>query len=232
MDEISKSVAHNISTGQYYRDARKWYAHKYLYPIAERSLLMMVALCTLVIALIVLYNFNGVFPLKKEVPFIVKVEDSIDYYSVIKPLAKESEDTQKMITEYLISDYVITYEAYNFRHLAKQEQHIKASSSKQVFKAFASLMSTDNPESPILVYQKSSTKAIKVLSVSLVEDEQGSNRASVLFEATIDDRLKRTKTTLQQQADLAFTISNITDIVANKEPLEFIITDYQVRPIK
>lgn len=232
MDEISKSVAENIKTGQYYSDARKWYTHKYLYPISERSLLVLVFSITSIAFLVVLYNFNAIFPLKKEVPFVVKVEDSVDYYSIIKPLLVGDESPAEALTKYLIETYIDAYESYNFKTIAKREARIRSSSSKRVFKSYSNFMNTTNPESPLLLYQKTSMRTVRILSTTLSHDDSEVSKAVVRFETILDDRLQKKKTVNTQRADITFTMSNIDNVAAKKEPLAFIVTDYQVRQIK
>lgn len=232
MDEISKSVAHNVKTGEYFDDARKWYNQKYIHPVTERSFIVLVFIVTSLAFLVVLYTFNAIFPVRREVPFVVKVEDSIDYFSVIKPLIRDNESPQQALNRHLIENYVTAYESYSFKDIAKLEARIRGSSTKRVYKAYSSFMSTTNPESPLLLYQRTSSRHIKILSTEIVQDESGVHKATVRFSATLDDRIHRKKTTTTYKADITFLVADINKVTTKKEPFEFIVTDYQARQIK
>ncbi len=232
MDEISKSVAQSIKTGQYFRDARKWYTEKYLYPLTERSLLVLVFAITSVAFLVVIYNFNALFPLKREIPFVIKVDDSLNYYSTIHPLLKGGEQPEDAITRYLLNSYVHAYETYDFDEMARNEAIIRGNSTKRVFKTYTNFMSASNPESPLLLYQRTATKTVKILSTTLFADNSEVKKATVTFTTTLNDRLQHKTDTNRFQTEITFLMSDIKKVAEHKEPLEFVVTDYQVRPIK
>lgn len=231
MDEISKSVAQNVKTGQYFSDARKWYTHKYIYTVTERSVLMFIFFITLIAFLVVLYVFNALFPMEKEVPFIIQVKDSIEYRSIIKPLAEDSNNSQEAITRYLISNYIISYESYAYKDIEKHAARIKSTSLKRIFKEYANYMSTTNYMSPLIIYQKSATRTVKILSIVLQQDTPETGKAVVQFEATVEDRARKIKTSTTYNANISFIISDV-NTSTNKESFEFLVTNYQTQQIK
>lgn len=232
MDEISQAVAESVKSGQYFKDARRWYAERYLQPFSERSFLLIAAILMSLAAIIIALTSYQIFPIKKEIPFALGVTDMVDNFSVLKPLANKEETPQISLTKYLVQEYVRNHESYEFKNLEKQENRLKATSSKQLYKKFIAYMSTQNPESPQLIYQKHIVRTIEFVSTALHGNKLLPDKAVVIFKAIIENRLTKEKKVTTWEAQLDFSMPDIKEIYRNKEKqLDFIVTDYRTRPL-
>ena len=229
MDDINRSVAHNVKNGQYFKDAREWYVQKYLCPITERTILVIMMSVLLFAAFVTITSIFSTLPIERQVPFIVKVSNSIDYYSVIKRIGINSEDPQRPLTEHLISNYVLGRESYDYSKLEAQKKRVKGSSSKQVYKRFIADLSINNPTSPILLYQQEIQRTVEILSVTLQSSDKSFDSALVKFKATLNNGRTGQKDTSIYSALIAFTISDINEISQTKTPMQFIVTEYNVQ---
>jgi type IV secretory pathway component VirB8 len=230
MDDISRTIAQNVKTGQYFKDARNWYTNKYIGPITERSVLVVMMVAASVAASVIIYIFSASFPIRREVPFVIKVQDSLDYYSVIRALGGESIPPQKALAEYLVEDYVTNRESYSSNKLEKQALRVRAASSRQVYKKYDAEISINNPESPVLIYQRMKRR-IEIVSIALQGTENEYTSAVVTFKATIDDPRVKEKTVTTHEALINFTLADIQRIIKEKVPLDFIVTNYSVRKL-
>jgi type IV secretion system protein VirB8 len=228
MDDISKTISHNVKTGQYFKDARAWYSHKYIYPVSERSLLVVIATAVSIAACVILYVLYSSFPVTRVVPFIITVGNSLEYYSVLKPLGTKEADPQQSLTEYLVAEYVKNRENYAYNSRDKQLIRVKGASSKQIFKKYETQMSITNPESPVLLYQRM-RRTIEIKSITLQKSGLTYDGATVTFKATVENNRTKEKVTTNHLATIAFSLSTISQLPKDKPVLEFVVTNYSAQ---
>jgi len=104
----NEEIAKKIDDGIYFKESLYWYCRKYIFTITERSIILIMAIASGIAFFITLVNFNSVVSDVERIPIHNFVENSTDFFSHIKPLAKENETTQEAVSNYLIKDYIKT----------------------------------------------------------------------------------------------------------------------------
>lgn len=237
MDEISKSLMKQIKEGRYFSDAREWYSLRYLMPVPERSLLIFITSLSIVASIVAVWTSYSMFPVVRPYEVIIKAESSLDYYAVIKRLTEENLTTRQSIAKYLLQDYVVTRESYDYKEFEPQFRRMKEASSKKVYREFAEEMSTSNPNSRTVNYGKYTTREVKVLSSAFAEEGRYTEKAAVIFETMVIGR-KGNKSVERLGAHISYTLGDIDKIIEKRkagEPydgrLEFIVTNYTVQKL-
>jgi type IV secretion system protein VirB8 len=234
MDEISKSIAATIRSKEYFKDAMRWYEYKYIYPITQRSLLLILAGITSFGLIIILYNIISLLPVKRELPFPIMTENTIDYYSRIKKLSKSHITSQTDLANYLLTKYVNEREAYSYKSISKQMKFIKHNSSKQVYRKFYNSLNITNPSSPVLLFQNRINREIKILSISYVESEldEGISNAIIKFKGKLSTTYNSDSQESIWLAKITFELSDIEKVVKENNSFYFVVTDYDVQQIE
>lgn len=244
-----------IKDGRYFSDAREWYAVRYLMPIPERSLLLLITSFSLIAGMVAVWTSYSMFPVIRPYEVIIKVDDSKDNYSVIRRLTEPNLTTRQSIAKYLLQDYVTVRESYDYKEFGPQFARMREASSKKVYREFEQEMSTSNPNSRTVNFGKYMTRSTKVLSSAFAEEGRYTEKAAVIFETTVIGK-KGEKSVERWGAHISYTLEDISKIVkereknkaaaASKKPdaakdaekstpadnrLEFIVTSYKVQKI-
>jgi type IV secretory pathway component VirB8 len=210
---------------------------KYIYPISERTLMIMITGVVLVIFLLSTSNIKSLITENPLIPFPIKVEDSVDHFSYIKPLAERSESTQEAVARYLIQDYLVTREEYlpadiQSNKLKYKLKKIKSSSSKQVLEEYKNYMNELNPYSPIVRYGDNTTRTITIKSFKFLGNDTASGKAVVTFEAETQKDNEEAKNKSLWEATVLFRLPDIETIARTGAPLRFLVKYYKATLIK
>lgn len=235
-----------IREGRYFSDAREWYSLRYLMPVPERSLLIFITILSLIAGMVAVWTSYSMFPVIRAYEVIVKVDDSLDHYSVIKRLAEPNLTTRQSIAKYLLQDYVITRESYDYQNFGPQFARMKEASSKKVYREFEHNMSTANPNSLTVNYGKYTTRSVKILSFAFAEEGRYTEKAAVIFETTVVGRKGETSVE-RWGAHITYTLEDINKVIQERKArkavgkensgnpednrLEFIVTNYNVQKL-
>ena len=185
MDEVSKSIAKNVRSGRYFSDAREWYAIRYLTPITERTVLILVTMFALFAGCVALLASYHMFPLIKPYEVVLNVNDTMDHYTSIKRLGKQGVTTRQVVAQYLLENYVMVRESYDYKEFEPQFKRMQEASSKKVSREFQHEMDLKNPLSRPVVYGKEITRNAKVLSFAFDKVGRHTEAAAVVFETLI-----------------------------------------------
>lgn len=247
MDEISKSLMKQIKDGRYFSDARDWYSLRYLMPVPERSLLIFITILSLIAGLVATWTSYSMFPVVRSYEVMIRVDSSIDTYSIIKRLTEEGLTTRQSVAKYLLQDYVKVREAYDYQEFEPQFLRMKEASSKKVYREFENEMSTSNPNSRTVNYGKYITRDVRVLSSAFAEQGRYTEKAAVIFETTVTG--KKGETSVERWgAHISYTLEDLNKIIQERKEkeasgelvsegspeenqLEFIVTSYEVQKL-
>ncbi len=229
-DTDSAELAEKVRSGEYFREMRQIYHTIYDDPMAERYLYMVLTAISVLIMLVTLMAANAFLPLTKEVPFIYKIQDIVEDLPRMQRLGPRGIDANYLIKRFLLSNYVNMREQYEVRLLDRNANGIRSQSTPEVYDEFQRMMDPRNPQSPITLFQRQSTRKVEILSVAPsggAEDEM-----EVVYNEIVqtDREIKKTP----MAANIAFRFSNIEiDQETNAfTPLEFVVTRYQTRRLQ
>lgn len=226
--EANDEINRKIESGEYFREARNAYAHMYLDPMVERYLFGVITFLALLIFLFALVSMARLFPLVTPVPFTYMSNDLAEELPVISALPGGHENPNAALKRFLVTQYLTRRESYDIARLELNVRAIKSQSTPEVFDAWQRQLDPGNPESPITLYQRHSTRSINVLNTQFLPD----GNAEVLYEAIVDNRQEQRKT--RMMANVAFRYADVTIDQNNGQTsrLEFLVTDYRTRRLQ
>lgn len=92
MSDSTQDVNQRIQSGEYYRDAMRWYSTMYHSPIAERAMLIIVSGMAVVIILMALIGVFLLLPVTETKTMVVRVPDAMDKVARVERLSENLSD--------------------------------------------------------------------------------------------------------------------------------------------
>jgi type IV secretory pathway component VirB8 len=228
--ENPQEVAEAIRSGEFFRESRSMYDTAVHDPMAERYFYVMITGLAASIFLIAFTAMNSLYPLESSVPFIVNAYDLTEEVPVITTmLDHKGENIDHAMLRFMTSNYLKFREEYNIATFDRGVTGLKSQSSEEVFKDFERFIDPRNPESPITLYQRHSTRRISIVRIT----PRGENNMEVIFDAFVDAGRNNIKKT-SWQANITFNYSGIAldEETGKVKPISFIVTQYRTKRIQ
>ena len=223
MDEASRSISKNQENGQYYIDAKNWYATKYLYPVTEKSVLVLLTSFFIgLVLLAVIFNLSKSNNSISGENYLQYVKDNIKSKPIIKSLGEKG-NPQTLLEDYLIKFYVTEREKYNFNSVDRQIEVIKNNSNFNEFNSFSRYMSLNNPTGPRLKYENNISRVIIINEVRHI----GDGEALVEFDAQLWNNRNGSSSSNKFVSKIKYKISKISELIESKSKrVDFSVIGY------
>jgi type IV secretion system protein VirB8 len=147
-------------------------------------------------------------------------------------LSYKGQDPAEGLLQFLLKNYVVTYEEYNIETFDRNINGIKKQSSDAVTAEFQRLIDPNNPDSPLTLYQRHSQRSIAVLSVRSDSEMRERKEAEVVFEATVTSRTEIKNT--RWLADITFDFNGLEldEETGKVKPFAFQVTSYRTKRLQ
>ena len=228
MKDCSDFKSH-VDSGEYYKDAVDWYNTQYIQPLSERSVLALLTTGMAILLLGLIINMYYMFPLNKELKYIIKTVNIFRSKGIIQTADSYPEKPLRSIAKILVENYVVQREIYNYDKLEEQLRYVTYNSTRFIFKGFYNYLSIENNQSPVLRYQKNVIRKIEIVKTEFKSDKS----VIVTFRSTAVDK-KRNKSieNLLWKAMIRFNIDEIDYKVPYGTKFNFKVTNYQLKLLK
>lgn len=223
-----ESIKELIESGDYYKDAKSWYRYKYIQPISQRSYILLFSSVAIVVFLGIVVNIRGLLPLDVQIRYLINADASANKTAQILRANQIKNAPTASIADILIKNYIIKRENYRYEDLKNQFVFVKNNSTRIVFRKFYNFMNIDNPNSPVMTYQKSISRTTKILSTKYPSP----NKAIVKFNTTAQDASGNQVENMVWQATIDYEMDDINPNLPNNARFNFTITDYQLKMLK
>lgn len=226
-----KQVKESVRKGEYFQDAREWYAAKYLQPISMRAQFIVLTVLIIIATAISVYTMQRSF-VSMAMPFSIYAKDQVELYPLLKKLARRTEPLEISVARYFVSKYVELRESYNYVDFMEENKDtlmikVQALSSRRIFKEYTtSLDPEENINSPIILYKNQVRRSVEVTGVEFKKVDGALDSAVVNFTAI--EQSKDSSTQKRYKADIHFMISDIANVSEGKEKLSFLVTSYKI----
>lgn len=234
--ETYQDIHRMIEDGSYFRDALDWYAFTYLAPIWQRSIAFFVCLFMLIAAIPVIISFDHLYPLSTRIPFVVWAKYSEDQYPTLKKLAENMDNSEEMLIQYFIVNYIKDRETYlpgNRADMRYREARVREASSRRVDREYNRFTSPKNPDSPFAVYGKNSRRVISNIRVTFPKGQKKLALARATFDAYVSNvRNKQVINVTKWEAEISFRFTDLRLVLDEKRELQLNVQRYQVKQIK
>ncbi len=235
MDDLNRSISQYVKTGQYYEDAKKWYANKYIFISSQRTYIVIILSFYLVALSILGLFYMETNPAPPVVNYMALTEDIAKAYAIIVPAGDANDSPQVQVTKYMVAKYVKMREAYKYSNRDSQLNFIKNSSEEGEYLKYYQATSINNPASPVMLYQEGNVRTVNVENVKLLQYNSDSSykKAEVRYKASLRNLLTNKVITQDFIAIITFKIDDINVLLDKKmEQLNFLVSEYYVNEQK
>ena len=115
--EYYKELSEKIESGEYFSEARSWYLKNYEQRYIERSYLILLIICFLILFMFTHTYNKAIQPIKKSLPVKVTIEDAGRYSTRITYLGNKEKDfdINNVLLKYFSERFVEAIESYDYK---------------------------------------------------------------------------------------------------------------------
>lgn len=189
----AKRIKQAVESGEYFRQARKWYDVIYHRPLGERSFFILVTFFAFITIVLSASVYLSMQPLRRTVPYIIQsfnLAEDIPYVRSLKYAPEENLNVS--VARYLVYDYLNRREYYKY-DVAKLEQtfsRLRVTTADHEFANYQELVSPQNPASPFNKYGRNIVREVYPGNMTL-EMEGEPKTAKVRYTTNLIDGTKQ-----------------------------------------
>ncbi|GAB4162936.1 MAG: virB8 family protein [Rickettsiaceae bacterium] len=228
MEPIYSPLQDYIKSGDYFKDAREWYKHKYIHPFSHRSFLLLISIIICALFLGIIINIQNLFPSVIQVKYSITADTSANKSAQIIRADHIENDPLASIADVIVRNYVVNRENYDYDKLKKQFIYVKNNSTRITFRRFYDFMNIDNPSSPVMTYQKRATRTTDIISTTYPSATKALVKFNAIARNTAGEILENTV----WQATIDFEIDEINTNLPSGSRFNFTVTDYKLELLK
>ncbi|MGA9581101.1 MAG: VirB8/TrbF family protein, partial [Allosphingosinicella sp.] len=162
----------------YYKDAATWNRDRLEAMSKSQRIAWWVAIGAGTIALLEAGALILLTPLKTVEPYTLLVDRTTGYVQALKPLDADKVAPDAALTQSFLVQYVIARESFDIDTLTANYNKVASWSAEQARSGYLNAVQVSNPQSPLVVYPRSTVIETRVKSVSPL----GPNVALVRFD--------------------------------------------------
>lgn len=162
----------------YYKDAATWNRDRLDAMHKSQRMAWWVAIGAGTIAVLEAGALILLTPLKTVEPYTLLVDRTTGYVQALKPLEADKIAPDAALTQSFLVQYVIAREGFDADTVQANYNKVASWSAEQARSAYVNLMQVSNPESPLILYPRTTVIETRVKSVSPL----GRNVALVRFD--------------------------------------------------
>ncbi len=162
----------------YYKDAATWNRDRLEAMRKSQRIAWWVAIGAGTIAVLEAGALILLTPLKTVEPYTLLVDRTTGYVQALKPLDADKVAPDAALTQSFLVQYVIARESFDIDTLTANYNKVAAWSAEQARSGYLNAVQVSNPQSPLVVYPRSTVIETRVKSVSPL----GQNVALVRFD--------------------------------------------------
>lgn len=223
-------IAEKVRSGEYFRESKAMYDIMVNDAMSERYFYVFVSVIALFTMIVTFNAMDALYPLTRILPFVNKTDDMVNENPYIYRLKSSPEQsTDEAIMLYYARTFVQQYEEYDIRTLERNMNGLRSNSSAELFGNYQRMMQPTNPESPVVKYQRHSSRLVQVLSTKTIQ--AATPIMEVIFDVII--RTDNTSQTTKYRALIGYEYSNIEiEMISGRiKPPTFLVTSYSSKPI-
>lgn len=212
----------------YYADAASWNRDRVASLHSSRRTAWWIAAGAAAIALLEAIALVLLMPLKTVEPYTLMVDKTTGYVQALNPLDPATVAPDRALTQSFLVQYVIAREGFDMASLQPSYRKVALFSEGNARATYLKTMQVSNPQSPLVLYPRTTIVEVRVKSVSPV----GKNAALVRFDTVRSDASAQPQPASAWVAVVRYRYSGepmkLEDRFIN--PLGFQVTGYRKDP--
>lgn len=208
--------------------SKNWYKDRYEHVITQRNFLGIIALASLLLALVAGLVILLILPTKTVMPFLIQVDEKSGYTTIIEQSSRDRISADESLRRYFIIKFIKAREGYDSSDLDINNNVVRLLSDSAIWRQYRETVTNrNNKESLYVRLGALDQRQVEIKSVQFLD----SNRAQVRL--TVKEGRKNnpaTQTAKHYIALITFQFANLDltpdDLAIN--PLGFRVTEYRL----
>lgn len=216
------------SLDAYFAEAASWNRDRVQAMHSSRTVAWRIASGASAIALLEAIALVLLTPLKTVEPYTLMVDKTTGYVQALKPLDPARVAPDAALTQAFLAQYVIAREGFDIATLNSNYRKVALFSADAARGSYLQAMQVSSPQSPLVLYPRTSTVDVRVKSVSPI----GNDAALVRFETTRVDEGTQAQPSSHWVAVVHYRYSTAPMTLEDRHvnPLGFQVTRYRKDP--
>ncbi len=218
--------------------SKHWYQDKYQQVLSQRNILALIAVVSLVAAVISAFAVMRLAPLKSVDPYLIQIEEKTGITQRVIPLTRQDYTAYEAVDRYFASSYIRLRESYNFNILRYNYNVIRLMSSADLYRRFK-VQADPSVETSLAkrlgTFGQRDVKIRNMVPITNPDARKGSQGGSRILQA----RITTTESLPNQGDKIEQWVVTVTyeyaDLSLDQDeqllnPLGFTVTSYQIQP--
>lgn len=224
-------IARKVRSGEYFREAKGMYDRSVNDAMSERYFYVFVSSIALLTMLVAFYAAQSLYPLTRTVPFIYASSNVVEDVPRMISLKQYVHQTpSEAVLFFLAANYVRQQEEYNINNIERNMNGLRVSSSPELFAIYQRNMQPTNPDSPVVQYQRHSSRVIDIESVKLIPGAKP--QLEVTYTATVVGGTTQKITRYLAQLGYEYSGIELDAKTGTVKPFSFLVNAYNTKAVQ
>ena len=172
MRDENQTIAESVRSGQYFEDAKDWYATSYIGPISERTFFLVIAVLAGIVGFCSFISLTALLPLVPKPAIVLSARDSSgEYVPRLIRLREQKGDPVEAIERFFVLQYLEAREGYVARNFSKSAAFVRAQSTGDVYAQYYAQQQENNPQSFVKIFGSEGTQFVAVNSLDIDHED-------------------------------------------------------------
>lgn len=164
---------------------KNWYRDRYEAVITQRNFLGVIAVSSLLLALISGFIILYMLPQKTVMPFLIQVDEKSGYTTIIEQNSLATVSADESLRRYFVIKFIMARESYDALDLRENSNVVRLLAEQSLFRRYMNeVVNPQNKESKYVTLGSDGTQQIEIKSVQFLDAE----RAQVRFKRITSSR--------------------------------------------
>jgi type IV secretion system protein VirB8 len=221
--------------------SKHWYQDKYQHVLTQRNLLAVIAIGSLLAAMVATFAVMQLAPLKSVEPYLIQIDEKTGITQRVNSLGRNEYAADKSVDRYFAANYLRLRESYNYNILRYNYNIVRLMSTSAVFAAFRKEVSPENEAGFVKRLGATGQRDVRIRSMIFIDNpakkkgKDDAPTASKIIQARITT-VEATPNAVAAEKMWVVTITfeyadlNLDEQDQLYNPLGFTVTSYQIQP--
>lgn len=160
--------------------SKNWYRDRYEAVITQRNFLGVIAVSSLLLALIAGFIILYMLPQKTVMPFLIQVDEKSGYTTIIEQNSLESISADESLRRYFVIKFITAREGYDALDLRENSDVVRLLAEKGIYRRYWNeVINPQNKQSLYVTLGSDYVRQVDIKSVQFLDAERAQVRLSV-----------------------------------------------------
>jgi type IV secretion system protein VirB8 len=160
---------------------KNWYRDRYEAVITQRNFLGVIAISSLLLALIAGFIILYMLPQKTVMPFLIQVDDKSGFTQIIEQDSLDTISADESLRRYFVIKFVTARESFDTATLDKTSNEVRLLAQKDIFRRYWNeVINPQNPDSLYTTLRSESRRQVVIKSVVFFDTGRAQVRLTTL----------------------------------------------------